>query len=217
MNLRQILLALLLTGASFAVLWLVMGSERTVPLIEIEETPRVAVAPADDSKSLVLTGLAGRVQGSGNDLRKARNELARKHRHGISQWKAGRLTLREVERIEQLLWVARFKVGEIDEPTLHRQLAELFSREHRRLQILQDRGLAGPDEVERAALYVAREQHLAGERVTDAQGRTYEQMRRAYLERMHTHYTALIEGGLGHREQMKLDLLQLAEEFPPTK
>ena len=43
------------------------------------------------------------------------------------------------ERLEQMLWVARQRVGEIDEATLHRKLAELFAREHDRLKILFER------------------------------------------------------------------------------
>mgnify|MGYP001822089000 CR=1 FL=1 len=216
MNARQILTALLLTGVSYGVFSLRLTTERDVRLIDVEESPRAPVDPDARTKPLVLTGIADRVQGEGNELRKLRNDLARRHSQAIVDWRAGRETLREVERLEQMLWVARHKVGEIDEATMHAHLAELFGREHERLEILYERGLASRAQVERAAMYVARERFLAGEDVRDAKGRDYETMRREYLERVHEYNTALIENGLGHREQLELDLLKLSEDFPPV-
>ena len=215
MNARQILLALLLTGASFGVIYLALNTERSVPLIPVEESPRAPVDPDPATKALVLAGLAERIEGEGNELRKFRNALAREHADAIAQWKAGRVPLREVERLEQLLWVARHRIGEIDDVTLHRNLADLFARERDRLVILFERGLAGRDQLQRANLYVMRERFLAGEDPRDAKGRDYETVRREYLESVHERHTTLIDAGLGHRESMRLDLMKLAEEFPP--
>lgn len=216
MNGKQILLALLLTGASFATIYVLLDAEGEVRLIEVEESPRLPVEADASTKKLVLAGLGDKLPASGNELRKARNDLARRHREAIEAWRRGKVPLREVERIEQMLWVARHKTGEIDEPTLHRKLAELFGREHERLQILYERGLASRKQLDIAALYVARERYLAGEDVRDEQGRDYETMRREFLEALHVKNTALIDSGLGHREQLELELINLSEEFPPV-
>jgi len=214
---RQFLLGLILSGASFALLWLLLGTEREVPLVAVEEGPRVPVSGDSQTKPLLLIGLADRIQGEGNELRKLRNDLARRHKDAIRLWRAGQLPLRHVERLEQVLWIARHRVGEIEAVEMHRHLAELFERERVRLTILDKSGLAGPDQLERAALYVARERYHAGLPINDSLGRDYETMRREYLEgKRHTHET-LIDDRLGHREQMKLDMLRLAEEFPPVK
>ena len=215
MNARQILLALLITGASFSVLYLTLNREGEVPLIEVAESPRVPVDPDPATKALVLAGLNERVQAKGNELRKFRNELARQHAEAIELWREGQVSLREVERIEQLLWVARQRVGEIDKKTLHTHLAELFSREYDRLQILYERGLAGLDQLAKARLYVMREQFHAGQDPRDPDGRDYETVRREYLERVHERNATLVEAGLSYREHKKLELLKLAEEFPP--
>ncbi|MDA1194674.1 MAG: hypothetical protein O2894_05775 [Planctomycetota bacterium] len=216
MTASRILLALLLTTASFVAGWFVVGQERLVPLSEVEEGPRVPVAPDARTTPQILTGLSGHVKGAGNDLRTRRNELAARHKREVAEWRAGRRTLREVEATEQLLWIARCRVGEITEHEMHLRLAELFGREHERLVILHAQGLAGVDQVDRAALYVAREQHLAGQVVKDAMGRDYDGMRRAYLDQFRRTHEALIDAGLSHREQLKVDLDQLAADFPPV-
>jgi hypothetical protein len=214
---RQFLLAILLSGASFTVLWLLLGAERQVPLVAVEEGPRVPVAPDPQTTALVLTGLTDRIKGDGNELRKLRNDLAKRHKEAVELWRAGQLPLRQVERLEQVLWVARQRVGEITETEMHARLAELFERERQRLAILYERGIVGPLSLQLATLYVAREQHLAGLPVKDPMGRDYDTMRREYLEGVRVRHQLHISGGLGHHEQMKLDLLKLAEEFPPVK
>ena len=216
MNGRQILLALLLTGVSFGAIYLVMAREGTVRLVDVSDGPRVPVDPDADEVAIGFAGLSDQVQGTGNELRRTRNELAERHTRAIELWRAGRVPLREVERLEQLLWVARHKVGEIDDVTLHRKLAELFQRERDRLRILYERGLAGIDSLERADLYVMRERFLAGEDPRDGEGRDYETVRRAYLERRHEQQASLVQGRMVTREQMKVELLELAAEFPPV-
>ena len=217
MKAGQTFLAMLLTAATFGALALVLSREGQVPLVPVAEGPRPPIAPDARTKPMVLSGLYDRVAGKGNELRRLRNDLAREHREAIQAWRAGEGTLREVERLEQLLWVARHRVGEIDERTMHARLAELFARERDRLVQLFERGMAGQDQVARANLYVARERHLAGEVVRDDDGRDYETMRREYLQDRHDQYKTLIEAGLGHPENMRVDLLKLAEEFPPVE
>lgn len=216
MNARQILLALLLTGVSFAVIYVLMQQEGTVRLVEVTPGPRTPVDPPSDEHPLGFAGIDAQIKGEGNELRKLRNELARKHAEAVERWKQGAISLREVERLEQQLWVARHRVGEIDDVTLHKNLAELFGRERDRLAILHERGLAGIDSLQRAELYVMRERFLAGEDPRDKAGRDYETVRRAYLERRHEQSVTLVQGGMYTREQMKVDLLELAAEFPPV-
>ena len=212
---RQILASLLFLAVSVTIAWLVVTSEHRVPLIPVEEGPRPPVAADPRTTAQVLAGVGEALPYQGNDLRKRRNGLAQEHRAALEAWRLGRTSLREVESLEQSLWVARAQVGEVDAQELHLRLAELFERERQRLVQLQEQGLAGEDQLHRAALYVARERHLAGLPVEDAAGRDYETLRRDYLASFRARHETLVEAGLGHREQLHLDLQQLERDFPP--
>ena len=107
------------------------------------------------------------------------------------------------------LWVHRGRLHEIDAQTMHRALAELFQREHERLEKLHAQGLAGEDRVKRAALYVARERHRAGEAESG-----YAQERSTYLADLKERHRLLLKSGLGHAESQRAEYEALQAEFP---
>lgn len=214
MNLRQFLPPVLFVGAIVALVLLAWPGERLEPLVEVTKGPRPPVSADGRTRPLVLRGLLDRLPGHGNALRRARNELAERHREAVVAWKAGKLALREVEDLEQLLWVARFRTGEVPEQEMHARLAELFARETRRLELLAERGMAGPQDVDLARLYTARERHLAGLPLEDAQGRDYPAMREAYLTEYKRRTALLLENGLGSKEYYDLEWEALQKDFP---
>ncbi len=214
MNLRQFLPPVLFVGATVALVLLAWPGERLDPLVEVTEGPRPPVSADDHTRPLVLRGMMDRFPGSGNVVRRARNELAERHREAVADWRAGKLSLREVESVEQLLWVARYRVGEIPAQELHTRLAELFEREARRLELLAERGMAGPHDVQLAHLYVARERHLAGLPSVDPKGRDYAALRKSYLAEFKRRTTLLLEQGLGSKEQNDLEWEALQKDFP---
>ena len=99
---------------------------------------------------------------------------------------------------------------------MHEKLAELFAREVERVTMLHAKGLAGTDQLALVRLYTARERHHAGLPIGDAEGRSYEQMRSAYLQEVKRRHRLLIDAGLGHKEHMDLEFLDLQREFPPV-
>ncbi len=214
MNVRQFLPAVLFVAAIVALVLLAWVGERPVPLVDVLDGPRPPVSADARTRPIVLRGLMGQFNSTGNELRRERNELAERHRQAVAAWKAGKESLREVENLEQLLWVARFKVGEIKAQELHERLAELFGREARRLELLAEVGMAGPNDVRLARLYTARERSLAGLPSEDPQGRDYETLRSAYLADFKRRSELLLENGLGTREQFDLDWKALQEDFP---
>jgi hypothetical protein len=207
----RILPALLLVAATGGLVWLAASGGPEVPLVPVAPGPRPPVVGDARTAPQVLAGVMDQVPERGAALRRRRNALALAHREAVAEWRAGRLPLRRVEELEELLWVARWKVGEVDAHALHRHLAELFEREHRRLKLLAARGLAGQDQVERAALYVARERHRAG---LPPRGKDYETLRRAYLDAFRQRHETLVDAGLGYRQQLRLDMEELTHEFP---
>jgi hypothetical protein len=216
-NRKQFLLAALVAACSGLGLYLFLTAEHDVPLVPVEDAPRAPVSPRGDSPHLTLSGLGQPPDLAGNELRRHRNRLAEEHRARLAAWRDGRATSREVEAVEMELWVARAAVGEISQKEMHAQLAALFERERERLVLLQAKSLAGPDEVARARLYVARERHRAGLPIEDPEGRDYETMRRAYLESVKKRHTSLIEQGAGNREHLAQEYEGLVDEFPPER
>ena len=51
--------------------------------------------------------------------------------------------------------------------------------------------------------------------IPQAAGRDYETLRRDYLASFRARHETLVEAGLGHREQLHLDLQPLERDFPP--
>ncbi len=216
MNARQILLALLLTGCSLAAIMYVLGREGSVPLIEVETGPRVPVVADSQTDAIVQSGLAERITAEGNAMRKMRNDIARQYRDALAAWRDGRMPLRDVEGIEQMLWVARYRTGEIEKQEMHAALAELFTREHKRVKALHERGAAGDTDLAVAAMFVARERFHAGLPIEDPMGRDYETLRREFLEGFRKTNERLIEMGIGHREALQIEFERLARDFPPV-
>ena len=229
-NPRHLLLAALSVIGIATLAYVMFGESPLVPLVPLEEGPRPPVAANDETKHQLFCGLRGlkeaeRAAGADitiakkttNARRHERNELAVKHREAIVLWRAGGISLREVESIEQELWVAREHIGEITAKQMHAKLAELFGRETKRLAILHENGHAGRDQLERARLYEAREQHLAGLPLNDPKDSTYEQRRREYLVSVKRRHELLIEAGLGPKEYLGNLYADLKREFPPVE
>jgi hypothetical protein len=213
---KPFLAGLLVALGLAAAVYLLFGLERTVQLIPWEEPPRPPVLADPSTTPITLEGLMDPRPQHGNALRRKRNELVREHAAALAEYMAGRRPLREVEAIEIDLHVVRFQVGEIDATEMHRRLAVLFDRERQRIESLHAVGAAGPDQVARARLYVARERHGAGLPVEGPHGEGYEALRRAYIESVRKRHETLVDVGLGHREDLALDLERLEDEFPPV-
>jgi hypothetical protein len=214
---RHLLLLSVSVLGTAALLWVLLAGEREVRLVPVAPAPRPPVRADPGTQPLVLSGYLDPSRLAGNALRRRRNELAEAHREALAAWEAGRRPLREAEGLEMLLWAARRQVGEIDERAFHAELAVLFERELERLERLYEEKLAGEDQVARARLYVARERHRAGLPIDDPRGRTYEEMRSAYLAETKARQERLIELGLGYREQFLVDYAQLEREFAPPE
>ncbi len=215
-NVRQFLPPVLFVGGIVALVALGWRGEPTVDLVDFTEGPRTPVTADPTTRPIVLRGLMARLNFTGNALRKERNEIATRHAEAVELWRAGKLPLRSVEGLEQLLWVARFKVGEVSAETMHAELAVLFGREVRRLELLAAMNLAGTDDLELARLYTARERTLAGLKVEDADGRDYAALRKHYLDEFRRRNELLMERGIGSREHMELEWSALQEDFPET-
>lgn len=216
MNVRAFLPAVLFLGATVGLVYFGWIHEREVPLIDVVEGPRPPVVADATTRPIVLRGLEERFRTQGNALREERNAIAREHAEAVEDWRQGRRPLREVENLEQLLWVARKAVGEIDARTMHANLAELFAREAQRRELLQADGMASEDDVLRAWLYVARERVRAGQPEPDAQGRDYAAQRTAYLDGWRRRNELLLESGIGTREYLEIEWKALQEDFPPV-
>ncbi|MDJ0523064.1 MAG: hypothetical protein QNJ90_13425 [Planctomycetota bacterium] len=214
MNLRQLAPAVLFVVAVVALVWLAWPGQKPIPLVEVLDGPRPPVSADGRTRPLVLRGLTELFPGGGNVLRRERNELAERHRKAVASWRAGKLSLREVEGLEQMLWVARHKVGELPEQEMHARLAELFGREARRLEILAEKGMAGEHDLALARLYTARERHLAGMQIEDAKGRDYATMREQFLTGTERRNRLLLESGMGSKEHMELEWEALQKDFP---
>jgi hypothetical protein len=213
-NVRPFLPAVLFAAAIAGLAWLAWPGERLVPLVEVVPGPRPPVQGDPRTRPIALRGLLERFHTKGNALREERNEIAERHKAAVAAWRAGTMALRDVENLEQLLWVARFKVGEIDAKELHTRLAELFDREAQRLALLADQGMAGEDDVRLARLFTARERRLAGLPIDDPQGRDYAALRAGYLADFKRRSELLLESGFGTREQFELEWASLQRDFP---
>jgi hypothetical protein len=185
-----------------------------VPLVEVVPGPRPPIQADPRTRPIALRGLLKRFHAKGNVLREERNLFAERHKEAVAAWRAGTMSLREVENLEQLLWVARFRVGEIDAQALHTHLAELFDREAQRLALLAGQGMAGEDDVRLARLFTARERHAAGLPIGDPEGRDYATLRASYLADWKSRNEALLENGFGTREQFDMEWHSLHEDFP---
>jgi 3-deoxy-D-arabino-heptulosonate 7-phosphate (DAHP) synthase class II len=209
---KHVLAALASAAVMAVVLWLAFA-ERPVPLVPwtAPEYPPVKADP--ETRPLTLSGLFDARPESGNGLRRLHNDLAKAHDEVLVAYEGGRASQREVEALALDVLVVRWRLGLIEEGEMHRRMAELFDRERRRLESLHASGLAGPDQVERARLYVARERHAAGLPVEGG----YEAMRQAYLAAVRRRGESLHEIGLANRETLRLEYQTLEREFPPTK
>ena len=119
------------------------------------------------------------------------------------------MSLREVESIEQMLWVARMHTGEVTKQEMHENLARLFERELKRVEALAQRGFAGRDAVERTRMYLARELYLAGRAATDPRAAAYPEARIAYLESVKRLHETRVRTGIGHREHLAMEYERL--------
>ncbi len=209
--LRRFLPAVLLLGGAALLAWYLWGTTRPIPLVPLVEGPRPPVHADPTTRPIVLRGLADRFLASGNALRRERNDIARRHGAAVAAWRAGSMPLREVEKLEQLLWVARFKNSEISAREMHAQLATLFAREVKRQALLASKGLAGQEDLALARLYAARERHLAQASPADD---GYEALRERTLAAYERRHRLLVETGLEKREVLDLDLEALRRDFP---
>jgi len=221
-TLKYVLAAALSIAGIAGVLYLTLGGERLVPLSELADTPRPPVTADKQTTAQLLSGLHDPFPPTGKDnlvnaKRRARNALAERHGEAVALWRAGRLSIREVESIEQMLWVARAHTGEVAAAEMHEQLALLFEREQERVEILAERGFAGSDHVQRARLYVARELFLAGKAAVDPRAAAYPEMRVKYLAGRRRRYDSLVETGLAKRQHLDLEYEDLERNFPPAE
>ena len=222
MTLKYVLAAALSIAGIAGVLYLTLGGERLVPLSILADTPRPPVTADKQTKAQLLSGLHDPFPPTGknnlvNAKRRARNELAERHAEAVALWRAGRLSIREVESIEEMLWVARVHTGEVAAAEMHEQLALLFEREQERVEILAERGFAGGDHVQRVRLYVARELFLAGKAAVDPRAAAYPEMRVKYLADVKRRYDTLVGAGLAKRQHLDLEYEELERNFPPPE
>lgn len=203
--------AVLLAGL-FAIFYLAFSQERVVPLDPLVEPPRPPVQADTRSAHVTLSGHLPQDTDKGNEARRLRNALGKKHAQALADWRAGLVPLRAAEAIEMDLHVARHRLGEITDAELHALLGLLFGREVERLEKLGAKGLASAEHVAQARLYVARERHKAGAADTD-----YETRRLAFLAETKQRHDSLADLGHGSREQLALEYETLEEEFGPVE
>jgi len=212
--LRRLLPSVLLLGAAAFAAWMFWGTERPIALIPVTIGPRPPVHADPATRPIGLRGLADRFRATGNALRRERNDVAQRHAAAVAAWRAGEMPLREVENLEQLLWVARYKTGEISAREMHTQLATLFGREAQRQARLAEKGLAGEEDATLARLYAARERHLARTPAAEDDDR-YETLRQKTLDDFERRHRTLVDSGMEKREGMELEWQALKKDFPP--
>jgi len=206
---RAILIVILALACAVAGYFLLQPTD--VDLIAFETPPRDDVIADPEAGQIGLSVVDDPFNDFGNPLRRARNQLAKDLALAIKAHQDGKGSLRDAERIEMRLWVARRQLDEIDDAAYHAHVAILFDRERQRLEILSKREppLASSAAVERARLYTLREQHLAG--ATDA---GYGEAREAFLASALERIEHLRSKGSGEYESLRDDYNDWVAEFP---
>jgi hypothetical protein len=217
---KYILLALASVSATALLLFLLFGQKPLEPLVELAVPPRPPAVADKQTQHQLLSGLLDPFPSQGvedvvNAKRRARNALAERHALALEKWKQGRLALRDVEAIEEMLIVARERTGELSPREMHEALALLFEREVQRMEGLHESGHAGDQDLARARLYLGRELFLAGQAAIDPRAAAYPADREAFLAATRRKHDTLVESALAKRSYLQLEYEDLLADFPP--
>lgn len=121
----------------------------------------------------------------------------------------GLISRAELERARLERLEAEYDAGRIDARALHGRRAELLAAGLERLERLREAGMVPQDEVDRARLAVAYEEHLAGK-----PGERYGDIRRELLASQEERLRALVEAGVIPSADVERELEALARDFP---